>query len=156
MAGHTFSNAVRYDWDNTATNVSIYGGYQATNVVGLGSNNATLWPTVLKGDDSSRIISITSVTNGYLVDISMTGGGLNANGGGLYISAAANLLLSQCTVTNNRIKIVGRAIVSETRLAVYLSAATSKMPDQYIPAFSQKSFRHSDNVMSARVTFQTM
>ncbi len=105
LAGHTFFLTNQLIWAAN-TNVTIRGGYAATNDVGLpGSNNPTLWPTVLTRNPaySSRILTVTNVTAGTLDRVTITGGYQPdvSGGGGMYIVRSTGLVISACMITNN-------------------------------------------------------
>lgn len=114
LAGQVFAAAPGYlqsslwTWQ-AVSNVTMRGGYAATNDAGLpGSNNPTLWPTILRRTSgSARLLQISGVNASLLEGITFTGGSIpypgTGQGGGIKISNCTNLTISGCTITNNAV-----------------------------------------------------
>lgn len=110
LAGsNTFYLTNQLAWANN-TNVTIRGGYAATNDADLpGLYDAARWPTVLTRSSSitNRILNVSGVISGTLERVTISGGYRNPSGsdsgGGVYISGSTGLIFSACTVYNNRI-----------------------------------------------------
>jgi hypothetical protein len=100
IAGHTFGLTSQLVW--TVSYVPLRGGYAATNAADHpGPNNPALWPTVIqRASGNTRILHVNGVTNGTLDQVTLTGGNMG-NGAGIRIDNSVNILIANCTITNN-------------------------------------------------------
>lgn len=108
LAGHTFNLVQQLSWTSAASQVTLRGGYAATNpAVGDGENDPLRWPTVIRQTAATRVWAISDVTNGVLDQVTLTGGNSTANSGdwngiGIHVGRCQNFLISSCIITNNR------------------------------------------------------
>lgn len=109
LAGQTFGVVSQLVW-SAKTNVTLRGGYAATNDAGLpGEYDAKKWPTILTraSTNQTRLLMITNVAEALLERVTVSGGYQtllsSGFGGGVYIVSAAGLVLSECVFNNNTV-----------------------------------------------------
>jgi hypothetical protein len=100
IAGHSFGIATQLVW--TTSYVTVRGGYAATNAADQpGPSDPAKWPTVIRrSGGTTRILYVNGVTNGTLDQVTLTGGNMG-NGAGIRIDNSVNILIANCTITNN-------------------------------------------------------
>jgi hypothetical protein len=100
VAGHTFGLTTQLVW--TTSHVTVRGGYAATNAADHpGPSDPALWPTVIqRASGNTRLLYVNGVTNGTLDQVTITGGNVG-NGVGIRIDNSVNILIANCTITNN-------------------------------------------------------
>lgn len=112
LAGHNFiltNGLVWTNWPNPPTNVSLLGGYAATNDADQpGPYDAVRWPTVIAPTGNTvRLLYVANVTNPLIARITFQGGYSSWPGGaadysyGVYAYQSANLRMQECRVVNN-------------------------------------------------------
>ncbi len=106
VAGHVFALTNQLVW--TSSFVTVRGGYAAANDADIpGARDATGWPTVItRASGNMRLLMAGRVTNGVLEGVSLTGGSLTGlagagRGGAVFASNCVDLLLADCSITNN-------------------------------------------------------
>jgi hypothetical protein len=108
VAGQTFTVATAVAL-SSRVGVSIYGGYQAVSDAVLpGANDPIVWPTIFKPiGNGVPVMTLSGITNGYMKDITITGGATNppVAGGrcmGLSLTKCIGLTIDSCIITNNK------------------------------------------------------
>lgn len=104
LAGETFPLVSQLSW--TASYTTIRGGYKAAGEPCPGTNNPTLWPTVLwrNGAATHRVMYANALTNCLIAGITFDNGYQTGNtdrGAGLYVANSVSMTVSDCTFANN-------------------------------------------------------
>ncbi len=118
VAGHTFAYGpvgASYP-ENTvlllqnATNVTLFGGYEADPDLPLGdhpgTNNPSQWPTVLTRTTASniRILTLVNASNVVLHGVTVTNGYSSENnrGGGVHLASCRDVTFVGCRIIENQ------------------------------------------------------